>query len=691
MKLVVVGGVAGGLSCAARARRLDESAEIVVFEKGPYPSFSNCGLPYHLGGEIPSREMLLLNTPEALRDKLNLDVRVNHEVTGLDSQAKTVTVRDATGREFTETYDFLVLSPGARAAQPPIPGLDSPQVHPLRTVDDVTRLVELVEGKGSTPAKTAVVIGGGFIGIEAAEALAQRGLQTTIVEGTAHVMPPLDTEIANMVTGALGSLGIQVCADTRVESISPTTADGGQGGVHEGLAETLAPHEKGGSTGTGNPNDSASAGEATNPADPGDSATAASATETGNPGAPTGTGNPDGSGDATTEANVTDAAGEGNLGDPAAAESSALTVKLSNGAEIPADLVVLAAGVTPNTEAFVAAGIAADQRGYLKIDQHGRTNLPSVFAVGDATTQATAVTGAVRPVALAGSTNRAGRLIADFIFDPEHARPLPRPLATSIFRVGPMTVAQTGANRRDLEAAGVDFRTVHTHPTDHGTFLPGAQPMQLLLHFEAGSGRILGAQGIGGNGVDKRLDVIATALRAGLSAPDLIDLDLAYSPPYGSAKDPVNFLGYVADNVLTGRLNLWYAAETERLLAAGAVVVDVRHEPEFRAGHLVGARCVPLEELRGRLDEVRGWLRDAAGNAGSADSLGAAGAADEAVELGAAGSLGDCVYLCDDTGTNAWLAARILTQNGIHAKVLSGGVNTVFAYHFSNPGAVLEM
>ncbi|MCU9973420.1 pyridine nucleotide-disulfide oxidoreductase [Mobiluncus mulieris] len=602
MKLVVVGGVAGGLSCAARARRLDENAEIVVFEKGSYPSFSNCGLPYHLGGEIPSREMLLLNTSEALRAKLNLDVRLNHEVTGLDASAKTVTVRDPGGREFQESYDFLVLSPGARAARPPIPGLDSPRVHPLRTVDDVTHLVELVEGSGvgdigeGTPAKSAVVIGGGFIGIEAAEALVQRGLQTTIVEGSAQVMPPLDREIANMVTGALESLGIAVFADTRVESILPGAAG--------------------------------------------------------------------------------------------AAPGAALQVKLSSGAEIPADLVVLAAGVTPNTEAFVASGVAGDARGYLQIDAHGRTNLPDVFALGDAATQVTAPTGATRPVALAGPTNRAGRLIADFIVDPEHARPLPRPLATSIFRVGPMTVAQTGANRDALAAAGVDFHTIHTHPTDHGTFLPGAQPMQLLVHFEAGSGRILGAQGIGGNGVDKRIDVIATALRAGLSAADLIDLDLAYSPPYGSAKDPVNFLGYVAQNVLSGRLELWYAAEAEALVSGGALVVDVRQEPEFRAGHLVGARCVPLTQLRGRLDEIRAWL------AGASGSLGAnPGASSPSVApgLSAVGSLGDCVYLCDDTGVNAWLASRILSQNGINAKVLSGGVNTVFAYHFLNPGVVLEM
>lgn len=632
MKIVVVGGVAGGLSFAARARRLDESAEIVVFEKGPYPSFSNCGLPYHLGGEIPMREALLLNSPQSLHDKLNLDVRVNHEVTALDASEKTVTVRPADGPEFQETYDYLVLSPGARAARPPIPGLDLPQVHALRTVDDVTRLVELVETGGvaggmsadmaggaeatvgETPAdaagtadaetgvgaKNAVVIGGGFIGIEAAEALAKRGLHTTIVEGSSHVMPPLDVEIANLVTGALGSLGVQVLADTLVKSIRSVAV--GQSRMHEELAVSRATHET----------------------------PTRKRAKTGN------------------------------------TPGSALMITLSNGKKLPADLVVLAAGVTPNTEPFIAAGAVADQRGYLKIDKRGRTNLTDVFALGDATTQVTAVTGETRPVALAGPTNRAGRLIADFICDPERAQPLPRPLSTSIFRVGSMTVAMTGANRAELERAEVAFRTIHTHPTDHGTFLPGAQPMQLLMHFEADSGRILGAQGIGGNGVDKRIDVIATAMRAGLRAPDLLELDLAYAPPYGAAKDPVNFLGYVAQNVLDGHLELWYADQVEQLADAGAVLVDVRRLPEFHAGHLRGARCLPLEELRGRLAELREWLS-------------------------AAGSLGDSVYLCDDTGANAWLAARILAGNGINAKVLSGGVNTVFAYHFQNPGQVLEM
>lgn len=557
MKLVVVGGVAGGLSFAARMRRLDESAEIVVFEKGPYPSFSNCGLPFYVGQEIPTRESLLLNTPQSLKAKLNLDVRVNHEVISLDADAKTVQVRGADGSIFTESYDRLMLSPGARAARPPIAGLDSPRVHTLRTVDDAQQIVGLAES-----AKSALVIGGGFIGIEAAEALAHRGINTTIVEGSDHVMPPLDLEMAHLVTGALQSLNINVIAKTRVTKIQHFPA-------HD-LAE------------------------------------------------------------------------------------------LSNGQCLEVGLIVLAAGVTPATEPFVAAGVKADERGFIVIDQHGRTNLPDVFACGDAVTQQTGVTGQARPVALAGPTNRAARLIADFIADPESARPLPKPISTSIFRVGPMTVAQTGANRAELDARGIAYRTIHTHPTDHGTFLPGAQPMQLMLHFAAADGRILGAQGIGGNGVDKRIDVIATALKAGLSAPDLIDLDLAYAPPYSAAKDPVNFLGYVAENVLCGRLKLWYAEEAAHLDPA-TPILDVRPVPEFNAGHLRGARCIPLTELRSRLDEVRSWID------------------------------GKTVYLSDDSGANAWLAQRILEPAGINAKVLSGGVNTVFAYYFDNPGAVLEM
>lgn len=556
MKLVVVGGVAGGLSFAARARRLDEKAEIIVFEKGPYPSFSNCGLPYYVGQEIPTRENLLLNTPKSLRTKLNLDVRVNHEVIGLDAAAKTVTVRGADGKTFNESYDKLLLSPGAQAMRPPIEGLESPRVQTLRAVDDAQSIVDLAD-----TARSALVIGGGFIGIEAAEGLAKRGIATTIVEGSPHVMPPLEVEMANLTTGALQSLNINVIAGVQVAKIYHNPA-----------------HD---------------------------------------------------------------------------------LVELSDGTTLETQLIVLSAGVKPATATFAEAGVETDSRGYIKIDNHGRTNLADVFACGDAVTQETGITGLVRPVALAGPTNRAARLIADFIFDPENARELPKPISTSIFRVGPMTVAMTGANRAELEGAGVEFHTIHTHPTDHGTFLPGAQPMQLLMHF-ATDGRILGAQGVGGNGVDKRIDVIATAIKAGMQAPDLIDLDLAYSPPYSSAKDPVNFLGYVADNVLSGRLRLWYAQDLADL-EEDAFILDVRNHPEFNGGHLRGSECIPFGELRSRLEEVR----ERAG--------------------------GKTVYLTDDSGQNAWQAQRILDAAGIEAKALSGGVNTVFAYHFNNPGAVLEM
>lgn len=567
MRLIVVGGVAGGLSFAARARRLCETDEIIVFEKGPYPSFSNCGLPFHLGGEIPTKEALLLNTPEALRDKLNLDVRVNTQVVGLDPTKKTVTVEGPTGRE-TLGYDRLILSPGASGARPDIPGLELSVVHTLRTVDDAVTLAALAQDSTQ-----AVVIGGGFIGLEAAEALRSRGLDVTLVEASPQVMPGLEPEIANLAQGALMNLGIRVLTGTTVREIRP--------------APTAA----------------------------------------------------------------------------TAAETTLVEVQLSDGSALPAGLIVLAAGVQPNTQAFVAAGVEADPRGYLRIDQHGRTNIPDVFALGDATTQLGAVTGTWRPTTLAGPTNRAGRLIADFIYDPQRARPLPRPLGTAIVRIGSMTVARTGANRAELQAAGIAHHTIFTHPTDHGTFLPGAQPMQLLLHFDAQDGRILGAQGIGGNGVDKRIDDLAVALRAGMRAPDLIDLDLAYSPPYGSAKDPVNFLGYVAENVLSGRLELWQASEFSRL-PAGAVLVDVRPAVEFRGGHLRGAVNVPQTQLRDRIDE----LSDMA--TGAPDGV---------------------VYLCDESGQTAWLAANILAANEIHARVLTGGVNTVFAAHFANPGEVLEM
>ncbi|MFT4296386.1 MAG: FAD-dependent oxidoreductase [Micropruina sp.] len=544
MKIVVVGGVAGGMSCAARARRLDESAEIVVLERGEQVSFANCGLPYHVGGEIDDAEQLLLQTPESLRAALDLDVRVRHEVTGLDAAAKTVEVRTPSG-ETTLSYDALVLAPGARAVRPPIPGLDSPRVRTLRTVPDAVALRSQVDA-GAT---RAVVLGAGFIGLEAAEALALRGLQVTVVELAGHVLPPLEAELGQLVTDELRRLGIDVRAGVAASSIA------------HGAAED--------------------------------------------------------------------------------------TVTLADGSRIAADLIVLSTGVRPETEVFEAAGVACAD-GAIVVDEHGRTSLPGVWAVGDATASIDPVTGVVRPVPLAGPANRAGRLVADAIVRPESARPIPQPLGTAIVRVGALTAALTGANRAALDAARIAYRTLHLHPNQHAGYFPGASQLHLMLHLGAADGRILGAQAVGADGVDKRIDVLATAICGGLGVADLIDLDLAYAPPYGQAKDAVNLAGMVGANVLDGTLRLWYADDLDRI-GDQAVLLDVRSRAEYGTGHLPGSLNIPHTELRGRLDEVR-----------------------EAAQ-------GCPVRVLCASGVRSAIAHRVLAQAGFDSASLSGGMLTLRA------------
>ena len=544
MRIVVVGGVAGGMSCAARARRLDESAEIVVLERGEYVSFANCGLPYHVGGEIEDASRLLLQTPESLRAALDLDVRVRHEAIGLDADAKIVRVRTPAG-ETALSYDALVLAPGARAVRPPIAGLDSPRVRTLRTVPDAVALRTQVD----TGARRAVVLGAGFIGLEAAEALALRGLQVAVVELAGHVLPPLEAELAHLVTQELQRLGIA---------------------VHDGVAASSIEHGP---------------------------------------------------------------------------ESD--TVTLADGTRIEADLIVLATGVRPETEVFEAAGIACVD-GAIVVDSHGRTSVPGVWAVGDAVAATDPVTGAVRPVPLAGPANRAGRLVADAIVRPESARPIPQPIGTAIVRVGGLTAALTGANRAALGAAGIAYRTLHLHPNQHAGYFPGAGQVHVLLHIGATDGRLLGAQAVGADGVDKRIDVLATALRAGLRVDDLIDLDLAYAPPYGQAKDAVNLAGMVGANVLDGTLRLWYADELDDVCDA-ALVLDVRSAAEYATGHVPGSPNIPHTELRRRLDEVR----DAAA--------------------------GRPVRVLCASGVRSAIAHRVLTQAGFDSASLSGGMLTLRA------------
>jgi len=550
--ILVIGGVAGGMSAAARLRRLDEDAHIIVLERGPHVSFANCGLPYYVGGEIADQSALLVQTPESLAASLALDVRPGHDVVGIDPAAKTVQVRTSDGQ--TElAYDVLIVSPGVVAARPPVPGLDHPLVHTLRTVDDAIALRELAQG-----ATRAVVLGAGFIGLEAAEALRGRGIDVDLIELADHVLPPLDAEPAWWVTSELKRLGIRVHTSTSVTGIA----------------------------------------------------------------------------DADGRARVT----------------------ASDGTVVDADLVVLSAGTRPDTAVFEAAGMACE-RGSIVVDDHGRTNLPDVYAAGDATVSVDAVTAVRRPVQLAGPANRAGRLVADALRQ-ESPRRIPRPLGTAIVRVGELAAAITGANRAALTAAGREFATIRIHPADHAGYFPGATTMHLLVHIDPSTGQILGAQGVGANGVDKRIDVLATAMRGGLRAPDLMDLDLCYAPPFGSAKDPVTMIGFVADNVLTGQTTLAQVEDLEQLRAQ-ALVLDVRSAGEFASGHIPEAVNIPHTQLRGRLDEVR----QLAG--------------------------GRAVTTVCGVGVRSYIAQRVLSAAGFQASSLAGGMTSVRAWFGDDADAVL--
>ncbi len=553
MRVVVVGGVAGGMSAAARLRRRDEGAEIIVLERSKYVSFANCGLPYYVGGEIEDSAKLLLHTPQSLQAALNLDVRINSEVTAIDPGAHSLRVTNTkTGEAYTLSYDRLILTPGAFAARPPIDGLDSARVHTLRTVDDALALRE-------TPGTRALVLGAGFIGIEAAEALAHRGFETHLVEFAEHVLPPLEVEMATLVTQELRALGVHVHAGVAAQSIS-------HGDDHD-------------------------------------------------------------------------------------------SVTLSDGTELSADVIVLSTGVRPDTAIAEAAGIET-RGGYILVDQHGRTSAGDIYAIGDATVGR----DHDRPVALAGPANRGGRLIADAIADADTgdtaARPIPRPQGTAIVRVGGLTAAMTGENRQALDAAGTQYFTVHTHANQHAGYFPGAKPVHILMHVGT-SGQILGAQAAGADGVDRRIDVIATAMRAGLKAPDLIDLDLAYAPPYGQAKDPVNQTGMVAHNVLTGELVL----TGPDALTEDMSVLDVRTPGEYAAGHMPNSLNIPHTQLRDRLDEVRTWVDEKVGER-------------------------PFVVMCA-AGVRSWIGYRVVRAAGFNVTMLSGGIQTLRAWLGDKAEAVL--
>ena len=533
MKIVIIGGVAGGMSAATRLRRLDDDAQIIVLERSGFVSYANCGLPYYVGGVIGDEESLLLQTPASLHNRFRLDVRVDTEALSIDTAARIVRARNLVkGEDYEIDYDYLVLSPGASPIIPPIPGIE--RAMPLRTVEDVERLVDAVE---EAP-RHAVVIGGGFIGLEIAENLTHRGVVTTLVEATAQVLAPLDPEMATSVADELRRHGVDVRLGDAVEEVT-------RHGVH-----------------------------------------------------------------------------------------------LSSGEFTPADLVILAIGVRPEIGIARAAGLEIGERGGIAVDEFHRTSVSNVYAIGDAAEKTDALDGSATLVPLANLANRHGRVVADHIAG-RAVRPRPA-IGTAIVKVFDLTIATTGWNEKRLRSHGRPFVAIHTHPTSHAGYYPGAKAMCLKLLVDPSSGEILGAQGLGSEGVDKRIDVLATAMRAGLTAPELADLELAYAPPFGSAKDPVNMLGYVAENVLSGLVTTLQWSEVDEYRARGAQFVDVRTREEFARGTLPGAINIPVDELRDRLGELDG---------------------------------GEIVVNCQ-VGQRGHVATRMLTELGYRAVNLDGGYRT---------------
>jgi len=533
---VVVGGVAGGASAAARARRLSETASIVVFERGPDVSFANCGLPYHIGGVIEERQRLLVQTPGSLNARFDLDVRVNTEVVSIDPAKRVVVARNVkTGRETQEPYDALVLSPGAEPIRPGIPGAQEEGVFTLRNMADMDAILAAVSKHGLT---RALVVGAGYIGLELAEQLHHRGLPVSLVERLDHVLGVADTEMAYPLHEELARQGV----DLR-------------------LGRSVTAFEK---------------------------------------------------------------------------QGKGLLATLDDGARIACDVAVLSVGVRPETRLAREAGLALGLTGGIQVDDQMRTSDPNIFAVGDAVEVRDFVSGDPAVIPLAGPANRQGRIAADVILGRDSRYKATQ--GTSICKVFDLSFAMTGLSEATLQRKGLPYRRIYVHPADHATYYPGAHPISLKLLFTE-EGKILGAQAVGVAGVDKRIDVIAVAQRAGLTVYDLEELELCYAPPVGSAKDAVNMAGFVAANVLRGDVELWEPEELASL-ASGQMLVDVRTFDEFGLGSIPGATCLPVDELRDRVEDLP---RDK-----------------------------EMLLYCQ-VGLRGYVAARQLTQLGFRVRNLSGG------------------
>lgn len=537
MKVVIVGGVAGGASAAARLRRLDEKAEIIMLERSQYVSYANCGLPYYIGGVITDKAALTVQTPESLKERLNLDVRTRHEAVRIDRANKLVEIKDlANDRLYRESYDHLILSPGAEPIRPPFPGADDPRVFTLRTIPDT---YEIDAYLANHDPKRALVVGGGFIGLEMAENLHHRGIAVTIAELADHVMMALDADMAELAHYHLEARGVDLRLKNGVQAIYPD--------------------------------------------------------------------------------------GEG------------LRVELNEG-EVHVDMVILSIGVRPESALARDAGLQLSERGAILVDDHLLTSDPAIYAIGDAIAVRSPLTGAEGYVPLAGPANKQGRIVADNIAGIE--RTYRGTQGTAIVKLFDLVVATTGLSELAATRAGVDYDYVLLQPNSHAGYYPGAVPIFMKVLYEKASGRILGGQFIGTDGVDKRIDVLATAIHANMTADDLTELELAYAPPFSSAKDPVNMAGYIIQNVLEGEMKEFRAQDVQELVDSGAQIVDVRTQEEFVLGHIEGAKLIPLDALRSRLPEI---------------------------------DKSRPVYLYCHSGHRSYLAGRVLAANGFTVSHLGGG------------------
>ncbi|GIP14982.1 hypothetical protein J40TS1_06240 [Paenibacillus montaniterrae] len=538
-KVLIVGGVAGGASAAARLRRLDEKAHIVMFERDEYISFANCGLPYYIGGAIKDRSKLLVQTPEAMHQRFKLDIRTKSEVMSIDPESKTVRVNSEARGEYDESYDYLILSPGAKPIRPNLPGMNSSKIYTLRNIADTDRIKKRV---AETNTRSAIVVGGGFIGVEMAENLKDAGLDVSLIQSSSQLLAPFDREMSHALAQELEQHGVNLLFSESVQSFKEI--------------------------------------------------------------------------------------------------GQQIQVELASGAALVGDIVIWAVGVAPDTAFLAGSGLQITASGHIIVNEKLETNLEGVFAVGDAIEVVDYINGSKTAIPLAGPANKQGRIAADNVCGLGSSYKGSQ--GTSIIKVFGLTGAVTGHNEKSLTRLGISYHVTYVHPSSHASYYPGAIPLTIKLLFND-EGAILGAQAVGADGVDKRIDTIATVMRLRGTVYDLTELELAYAPPYSSAKDPVNMAGYTAENILTGKTKVFVPEDLKSFEPEKATLVDVRSELEHSNGHIAGSKLIPVDELRDRLDEL-----------------------DSNKEI----------WVYCQVGLRGYTASRILQQHGFKVRNLAGGYKT---------------